>query len=392
MARGRAANGSGMQPRLRPDGRWEVRYKAGISGKTGKPVYRSVYGKTSEEVVKKLRETTAAIDAGTYTEPKKMRMNEWLDIWLSEYCSAIKPGTLKTYGDNCKNHIKPALGAIRLCELQPHDVQTFINGLQRGGKGTKPLSAKTVKNIHGTLCKALTEAVRIHYIPSNPANGCILPKVNKVEIRPLEGEQIRQFMEAIKGETFEAIFFVALNTGMRLSEILGLRWSRVDFKKGVIKVDAQLLVKRGKGTERTLDTTKNGKARTFRAAPAVLDKLKAVKQRQLERRLNAGGLWDNALDLVFTDETGHCLAHATVEHHFTRIMQRMGIERRFHDLRHTFATESIGLGVDYKTTSEALGHYSVGFTMDTYAHVTDAMQEDAAARIQRAILERNMGG
>ena len=179
---------------------------------------------------------------------------------------------------------------------------------------------------------------------------------------------------------------------MRLSEILGLRWSRVDFKKGVIKVDAQLLVKRGKGTERTLDTTKNGKARTFRAAPAVLDKLKAVKQRQLERRLNAGGLWDNALDLVFTDETGHCLAHATVEHHFTRIMQRMGIERRFHDLRHTFATEAIGLGVDYKTTSEALGHYSVGFTMDTYAHVTDAMQEDAAARIQRAILERNMGG
>ena len=391
MARGRAANGSGMQPRIRPDGRWEVRYKVGMDGKTGKAVYKSIYGKTSEEVVKKLREATAAIDAGIYTEPKKMRLNEWLDIWLSEYCLAIKAGTLKTYSDNCKNHIKPALGAIRLCELQPHDIQKFINSLQRCKKGAKPLSAKMVKNIHGTLSKALSEAVRVHYIPSNPAADCNLPKVRKVEIHPLEGEQIRQFMEEIKGEPFEPIFFIALNTGMRLSEILGLRWSRVDFKKGIIKVDTQLLVKRGEGTERTLGTTKNGKARTFKTAPAVLDALKVVKQHQLETRLKSGELWDNTLDLVFTDERGHGLAHATVEHGFTRIMQRMGIERRFHDLRHTFATEAIRLGVDYKTVSETLGHYSVGFTMDTYAHATDMMQEDAAARLQRTILERNTG-
>lgn len=391
MARGRAANGSGTQPRLRPDGRWEIKYTAGIDGATGKPIRKSVYGKTSDEVAKKLREVTAAIDAGTYTEPKRMPLGEWLDIWLAEYCIAIKPGTLKTYSDNCKNHIKPALGGIRLCELQPHDVQTFINCLQRGQKGKKPLSAKTVKNVHGTLCKALSEAVRIHYMPANPTNGCILPKVNREEVHPLEGEQIIQFMEAIKEDSFEPIFFVALNTGMRLSEILGLRWSRVDFKKGTIKVDAQLMVKRGADTERELGTTKNGKARTFKAAPAVMDKLREVKQRQLEWRLKAGSAWNNAMDLVFTNEIGACIPHATIEYRFTRHMQSMGIEHRFHDQRHTFATEAIRHGVDYKTVSETLGHYFVGFTMDTYTHVTEAMQDDAAARMQQAIMERHTG-
>ena len=134
MARGRAANGSGTQPRQRKDGLWEVRYSAGINPKNGKPIRKSVYGKSSDEVAAKLRAITAAVDAHTYIEPQKMPLGEWLDIWLGEYCGAIKAGTLKTYGDNVKNLIKPALGAVKLCELQPHDVQRFINALQRGKK------------------------------------------------------------------------------------------------------------------------------------------------------------------------------------------------------------------------------------------------------------------
>lgn len=116
---------------------------------------------------------------------------------------------------------------MRLCELQPYEVQRFVNSLQR-----KDLAPKSIKNIHGVLCKALSEAVRIKYLASNPASGCILPKVIQEEIHPFEAEEISAFMDAIKGNPSEALFFVALNTGMRLSEILGLRWSRVDFKKG----------------------------------------------------------------------------------------------------------------------------------------------------------------
>lgn len=122
MARGRAANGSGMQPRQRKDGTWEARYSVGTDPVTGKPIRKSIYGKTSAEVAEKLRAVTASVDAGTYLEPQKMPLGDWLEIWLNEYCGAIKAGTLKAYSDNVKNHIKPSLGRVRLCELQPHDV------------------------------------------------------------------------------------------------------------------------------------------------------------------------------------------------------------------------------------------------------------------------------
>ena len=384
MARGRATNGSGMQPRQRKDGLWEVRYSAGTHPGTGKPVRKSIYGKTAAEVAEKLRAVTASVDAGTYMEPQRMPLGDWLEIWLNEYCGAIKAGTLKAYRDNVKNHIKPALGAMHLCEIQPHDVQRFINRL-----GKTKLSPKSIKNIHGVLCKALGEASRIKYIASNPASGCILPKAVREEIHPLEAEEISAFMGAIKGNPSESLFFVALNTGMRLSEILGLRWNRVDFKKGMIKVDAQLLVKRGKDTSRELGLPKNSKPRTFKPAPAVMDCLRAVERQQKEWRLKAGPNWDNALGLVFTNEIGQEIPHATVEHRFSRVLQSAGIEaHRFHDLRHTFTVESLRAGVDVKTVSEMLGHSSVSFTLDVYGHVTKAMQDEAANRLQAVILGR----
>ena len=388
MARGRAANGSGMQPRQRKDGTWEARFTAGVDPVSGKTIRRSVYGKTSQEVAEKLRAATASIDAGTYLEPQTMPLSAWLDIWLAEYCGAIKAGTLKAYSDNVKNHIKPRLGAVRLCELQPHAVQMFVNGLQRGDK---PLSAKTVRNIHGTLSRALSEAVRVRYIASNPAADCRLPKVGKGDIMPLEAEEITMFEDAIRGNPSEPVFFVALNTGMRLSEILGLRWSRVDFKKNTIRVDAQMLVARG-GSVRTLGDTKNSLPRTFKVARGVMDCLRSVQRQQKEWKLQAGEVWQNDLDLVFTNEIGEGIPHNTIENRFRAIMRDLGITgHRFHDLRHTFATEALRAGINPKTISETLGHASVAFTLDVYAGVTAAMQDDAANRIQAAIESRRKG-
>ena len=262
-------------------------------------------------------------------------------------------------------------------------VQTFINDTQRGEKAVSP---KTAKNIHGILSKALSEAVRIKYIAYNPANGCILPKISKYDIKPLEAKEVTAFLQAIKDKPDEHLFFIALFTGMRLSELLGLRWSRINFETGVITVDAQMLVKRGKDTERTLGIPKNGQPRSFKAAPAVLDRLCAVQAQQDAWQARAEEAWANQLDLVFTDAIGHELPHATIEHRFTKIMEAIGAEgHRFHDLRHTFATEALRAGVDAKTISEALGHASVAFTLDVYAGVTEAMQNDAADRIQDAI-------
>lgn len=134
-------------PRKRPDGRWEVRYTAGTDGRTGNTVAKSLHGKTSAEVAEKLREVTASVDAGTYIEPQRMTLAAWLDIWTQEYCGDVKPGTLDDYKGHIENHIKPALGAIRLCELQPHDVQRFANALKTkvNPKMGKPLAPKTIK-------------------------------------------------------------------------------------------------------------------------------------------------------------------------------------------------------------------------------------------------------
>lgn len=387
MARGRASNGSGTQPRKRADGRWECRYITGINPKTGKSIRKSIYANTAEECARKLRAATAAIDAGTYLEPKRKPLAVWLNIWLDEYCRGIKPGSRKVYQGDIENHIAPALGAIPLCNLQPYDIQRFINSLQGG---SKPLAPRTINRIHAVLHKALSEACRSKYILSNPAKDCVLPKVGQAEIRPFEPEEIQLFMKAIEGTPSEALFFVALNTGMRLSELLGLRWSRVDFNKGTIKVDAQMLIARSADGKRQLGPPKNNKPRQFIAAPAVLECLQQVRQKQREWQAQAGSVWLNPLGLVFTNEAGREIPHCTVEARYTQILKRAGITpHRFHDIRHTFTVESIRAGVDVKTLSAMLGHSSVAFTLEVYAHVTTSMQEEAARKIEAAILHRS---
>ena len=388
MPRKRAMNGSGTI-RQRSDGRWEAIYSIGRDPGTGKLIRRSLYASSAEEASKKLRAATAAVDDRSYIEPEKMPLKQWLKIWLQEYTGGIKESTKLQYEANVRLHINPALGAVRLCELRTHDIQSFLNGLYRGKKGTSGLSAKSTKNVHGTLHKALDIAVKVGYIRINPSNNIELPRIEREEIQPLDNEQIGTFLTAIQNSPSEAIFYTALYTGMRLSELLGLQWRCVDFKNETIKVDKQLLHVRRKGMQRELGTPKNSKPRKFRVAPAVMETLKAVKKQQLEARLLAGEVWDNSLDLVFTDNIGCSIPHSTVEHQYKRIVTDMGIpERRFHDLRHTYATMSISLGIPIKTISETLGHYSTAFTMDVYGHVTQQMQDDAASLIQASIMAR----
>ena len=393
MARGRAANGSGMQPRKRSDGRWEVRFSCGIDPATGKTKTKSIYGKTAAEVAEKLRRATADVDAGDYLDPQKMKLSEWLHEWLKAYCVNIKPSTLIQYRSYVRNHIDPALGALPLCRLQPHHVQEMINRLGRCGHGKKALSYKTKKNIHGCLSAALNKAVEIHYVKENAATGCSIPRGNDAadtkQVHPFTAGQAMVFMKLAEESPYFNVYFLALNTGMRLSEILGLRWSRIDFTNGRITVDAQLLLQREKGESRKLGQTKNRKARSFKVAPQVLEILSKVKKGQLESRMKAGSAWNNSLDLVFTDGIGGSLPHSSIEHDFRRITIKQGIpERRFHDLRHTFATEALRHGADVKTLSEALGHYSTAFTLDCYAHISEEMADNFAALMASVIAER----
>lgn len=364
---------------------WEARYTAGYDPGTGKQIQRSITGKTQKEVAQKLKAATAAIDEGTYTAPSKMTVAQWLDIWTAEYLGAVKPRTVDSYKAIVKTHLKPGLGAIKLDTLAAHTIQSFYNGLSTPSESREPLSPKTVKNIHGILHKALQQAVANGYIRYNPTDPCVLPKVVKKELKPLDETQITAFLKAIKGHRFEDLFTVTIFTGMREGEVLGLLWDCVDLSRGTITVNKQLQKVRGTKGEYTLAPTKNGKGRTLAIAPTVVSTLKRVRLRQIENRLRHGECWEDS-GFVFTDELGHHLKHQTVYLDFKQVVESIGSpETRFHDLRHSYAVASIKSGDDIKTVQENLGHATAAFTLDVYGHVTDQMKQASAARMEQFI-------
>lgn len=374
----RAAQGGGTI-RQRKDGRWEARYTAGRDPGTGKQVQRSVYGATQQEVRKKLAQLTAAIDAGTYKEPCKMTVGQWLDIWQQDYLGGVKPRTVEAYQGTIKNHIKPAIGFIKLEALNAHTIQKLYNDL------SGELSAKTVKNVHGILHRALQQAVKIDYIRFNPADGCELPRVERKEIKPLDTEEIGAFLKCIQGHKFETVYIVTLFTGMRLGEVCGLLWDCVDFDKGIIHIDKQLQRIPGSRGQFRLISTKNSKGRTITPASSVMELLKRHRAQQNELRLKAGAFWHDG-GYVFTTDTGEHLSPHTVYHNYKKVVEAIGLpDARFHDLRHSYAVAALQSGDDVKTVQENLGHHAAAFTLDVYGHVTEQMKRESAARMDAFI-------
>ncbi len=356
---------------------YEARYTEGFDPRTGKQIQRSISDKSKKVVAQKLKAALAAIDAGTYKAPCKMTVAQWLDIWVAEYLNSVKPLTKHNYNKQVQKHLKPALGAARLEALDTHTIQRFYNSLIASG-----LSPKTVKNIHGILHCALQQAIACDYIYRNPADACKLPKVTKPEIKPLEPEEIARLLKEAEQDDYCNLFIVAMFTGMRQGELLGLAWECVDFKSGIITVKQQLQCKDG---NYFLETPKSGKNRTILPAPIVMDALRNQLERQQKEQEQAGKMWDNQFNLVFTDALGKYLVRRTVVKHFKKISQRAGIsdEARFHDLRHSFAVSSLYAGDDIKTVQANLGHATAQFTLDVYGHVTQKMRQESANRMQK---------
>lgn len=365
---------------------WQGRYTEGFDPGTGKQIQRSITGKTQKEVAQKLKQVTLDIDNGVYHAPCKLTVGEWLEIWSKTYLGGVKPRTAHIYKSDIRLHILPALGAVRLEALSAPMIQAFYNAMgEPSEQNPEGLSAKTVKNVHGVLHKALQQAVLIGYLRYNPADACILPRIERKKIKPFDDAQITAFLTAIQGNRFETLFILTLFTGMREGEVLGLTWDCVDLERGVIVVNKQLQKeRRGKG-EYHLVTTKNGKSRQITAAPFVVDLLKKQRRLQESQKRLAGEAWENS-GLVFTNEMGHHLSAQTVYLHFKKLAGQAGFpSARFHDLRHSYAVASLQSGDDIKTVQENLGHHTAAFTLDVYGHVTEQMRRSSADRMQRFI-------
>ena len=364
---------------------WQGRYTEGYDACTGKQIQRSITGKTQKEVRQKLTAITAEIDSGVYQEPCKMTVNEWLDIWLKDYQIGVKDSTAYLYERQAKLYLRPALGNIPLETLKAHTVQRLYNSLSQEHDGQPALSAKTIKNIHGVLHKALQQAVLLNYIRYNPTTACVLPKIVKKEIRPLTDQQTAQLLNLLKGSKYEIPLTVDLFTGLREGELLGLMWDCVDFEKGTILVNKQLRRSQRKGGTYYFSPPKNNRARSISLAPSVVLLFRLQKLAQNSMRMEAGDAWQEN-GLVFSNQTGGYLSYRTVYDCFKRIVKKIGSPAtRFHDLRHTYAVACIKSGDDIKTVQENLGHATAAFTLDVYGHVTKQMKRDSAQRMEQFI-------
>ena len=365
---------------------YEARYTEGFDPGTGKQIQRSISGKTQKEVAQKLKAAIAALDTGTYIAPCKMTVGEWMDAWSKQYLGGVKESTVAAYNATIRTHIKPGIGAVRIDALDTNLVQNFYNRLREPTKDRDAVSPKTVKNVHGILHKALQQAVANGYIRFNPTNACVLPRIEKKELQPLDEAETKLFLDAVKGHPLELLYTVTLFTGMREGEALGLTWDRVDFMRGTILISRQLQKEKKAGGQFRLVSLKNDKPRRIMPAPWVMQLLRDRKLQQYEHKEKAGAAWSNPMNLVFTNELGGHLIPQTVVRHFKEIVSSIGRpDARFHDLRHSYAVASLRSGDDIKTVQGNLGHATAAFTLDVYGHVTNQMQEASAVRMEASI-------
>ena len=389
----KVSNGMGSI-RKRSNGNYEVRYTEGFD-LSGKQIQRSKTFKTEREANEFRIKTLNQINEGTYVSPNQMPLGEWLDFYLKHHTSNLKPLTQKSYEDRIRLHITPIIGNVKLCKLTPFIVQDFIDGLSLKTDTHKALSPKTVKCVHGVLHKALAKAVSLGYLPKNPADHCTMRKVIAPDITPLTDSQTVEFLKAIQDNKYEKVYQIGLFMGLRQGEILGLTWDCINWEKNTVNVKQQLIRARqckhktyeDNEPRYKLTRVKNDKGRYICVADEIMDIFRTRLEEQNKQRKIAGDLWDEPFpNLVFENEFGKNLAHATIRKHFKKIVAEIGLpEERFHNMRHNYTVAALESGDDVNTVQENLGHATPNFTLKVYDHVTATRRTESAKRMNDRI-------
>jgi integrase len=355
---------------------------------------RSGYG-SRKEAERALRETLAATDQGRYVTPSDQSLADFLtDDWLpTTRPPRVRPNTYRDRELIVHRYINPRIGRVGLQQLTPRHLSDLYTALLEHGRirGHGGLSPKTVRGVHLVLSKALKEAMRWGLIERNPAELVDPPSLRLVTarrrraMRVWDSSQLRIFLAHVDSHRFYPFWLTAATTGMRRSELLGLRWADIDLAAAALVVNATLVPGTdGKPLFEELQKTRAGH-RTVSLDAVTVDALRTELERQEhDRRL--GERWHNDHGFVFVWDDGRHLNPDWVWHEFVRLADEAGLPRiRFHDLRHTHATLLLRAGVNPRVVSERLGHSSVAFTLDTYAHVLPGMQAAAADTFARLL-------
>ncbi len=358
---------------LRKDGLWV----GAVSLSTGRR--KVVYGRTREDVRRKLTGALHARESGTLTDSRGQTLGQFLDLWLSEIVKpSVRAWTYRGYEVHVRLHIKPVLGHLALERVEPAHVQALLNRKLKEG-----LSSKSVRYIRGTLRAALQQAVRWGYLARNAAALVDGPRIERYEIKPFDATEARRLLDALEGDRLRALYSVALTMGLRQGEALGLQWQDVDLRVGFLHVRKQL--QRIDGKFELVDLKTSRSRRTLVMPATIVMQLKDHQTRQTQE-LKGRDHRPSGLDLVFTRSDGGPLDGTVVTHQFHRLLDRVGLpQRRFHDLRHSCATLLLAQGVSPRVVMEILGHSQIALTMNTYTHVLPELKHDAAERMDRVV-------
>ena len=365
--------------RKRKGGCWEGRYTAGHDLEAGKPIYKNVLGRTQGEANPKAAiEEIKGLDV---TMMGKYIVGAWMDKWFKNYAKIkVRSSSHHAYQGYIDNHIKPDIGEVPLEKLTSLELQKVCKKLLNSGRidrveskrQPRGLSPKTVRNICQVIASAMKPAKEKKIIATDPTEGCALPKLEHREMKTLPIEQMDSFLREARDSGVFEMYYVELATGLRRGQLFGLKWEDINFEHGNPRVKRQIARINGEVMEAPLKT-KNA----YRTLPLAEDTIQVLKQ---QKKKAGSSLW------VFPGPTGGPISPDSVLHILHRVLRRAGLPRvRFHDLRHTFAPLALQNGVDIKTISGMLGHFSVGFTLHTYAPVTTSAQKEAAKTMGKVL-------
>ena len=359
-------NGQGtVYPRKNKAGK-VIRYRGSYFTADGKRRY--VSGKTKTEAQQRLRQAMSDADRGLIFDAPQLTLGEYLDKWLPNIKDTVRQRSWERYEQLVRVHIKPALGRLKLQNLtRAHAKSLYREKLDSGS------SPRTVNYIHVTLHKALKDAVADGLIPKNVADGLKPSKPRKKEINPLNPEQAKAFLEAARGDRYEALYVLAVHYGLRQGELLGLKWADLDMNAGVLQVRRTMSEARDGRIE---EETKSGKGRRIDLSQSVLEALRRHRTRQNEERLESASWKDHGL--IFPSVKGTPTNSNNLYYRsFKPILKGAGLpDIVFHELRHTCATIRFMKGQHPKRVSGLLGHSSVAFTLDKYSHIIPGLGDD----------------
>jgi integrase len=342
---------------------------------------RSLYRKTRQEAARALMDALRDREHGIPALPKRQSVGEYLQRWLDTVKRhTVDSSSYVRYEVNVRVHLVPALGRLRLAQLNAQHIQAFYTGKLSAG-----YAPATVHNMHATLQNALAQALQLGLVARNVATMVTPPRVKRNEMAILSEEQARQLLRAVRGHRLESLIILALATGMREGELIALRWSDVDLDHATLRV-RQTLHRALKGFVH--DEAKTAHSRkTIALSTSVVSALRHHYRMQAEERLSLGPVWEES-GLVFSNEAGGRLSLTLFRSRswFGRLTRQANVPPiRFHNLRHTAATLLLARGVNPKVVSEMLGHANVGITLSLYGHVTPHMQHAAAETMERVL-------